>query len=239
MTAQKIHWLPLSQLPLFTTLVDGISQDTKDMYPLLSQAKDKPWVMDDATIERTIRLYTERLAMLPTHTEQITRWRKERLSEQQRQALDRLEKVTVETQELVQKILDMATAMQAYTIDKILAKEPGELALDVLSGKLGVPSQPGATGHAARGDEPTHTHQQRAQAIDAFVKTIEREGGGDTELLAASFPEQTTIFKEIIDTTTREQMDALCEKYPGFYRFAKLLETIAQGIHDGTIEVPR
>ena len=151
MTAQKIHWVPLSQLPLFTTLVDGMSQDTKDMYPLFLQSKDKPWVMDGATIERTIRLYTERLAMLPIHTEQITRWRKERLIEQQRQALDRLEKVTVETQELVQKLLDMATAMQAYTIDKILAKEPGELALDVLSGKLGIPSQPGATGHAARG----------------------------------------------------------------------------------------
>jgi hypothetical protein len=80
MTAQKIHWLPLSQLPLFTTLVDGMSQDTKDMYPLFLQSKDKPWVMDGATIERTIRLYTERLAMLPIHTEQITRWRKERLS---------------------------------------------------------------------------------------------------------------------------------------------------------------
>ena len=96
-----------------------------------------------------------------------------------------------------------------------------------------------ATRHAACGEEPTHIHQQRAQAIDAFVKTIEREGGGDIELLAASFPEQTTIFKEIMDTTTHEQMEALCEKYPGFYRFAKLLEAIAQGIQDGTIEVPR
>ena len=239
MTSQKIHWLPLSQLPLFTTLVDGMLQDTKDMYPLFLQSKDKPWVMDDVTIERTIRLYTERLAMLPTHSEQITRWRKERLTSQQKQELDRLEKATVETQALVQKILDMATAMQAYTIDKILAKEPAELALDVLSGKLDIPPHPEETGHTAHGEEPTHSHQQLAYAIDAFVKTIEREGGGDTELLAASFPEQTTTFKEIMDTTTHEQMDALCKKYPGFYRFAKLLETIAQGIQDGTIEVPR
>jgi len=37
---------------------------------------------------------------------------------------------------------------------------------------------------------------------------------------------------------THEQMDALCELYPGFYRFAKLLESVAQGIQDGTIEVP-
>ena len=123
MTSQTIHWLPLSKLPLFTTLVDGMLQDTKDMYPLFLQAKNKPGVMDDATIERTIRLYTERLEMLPTHTEQISRWRKVRLTTGQAQELDRLEKAMVETQELVQRILDMATAMQAYTIDKMLAKE--------------------------------------------------------------------------------------------------------------------
>ena len=73
MSKQKVEWLPLYKLLLFTSLVDGILQDTKDMYPLLLQAKDKPWVMDDATIQRTINLYTERLEMLPIHTEQITR----------------------------------------------------------------------------------------------------------------------------------------------------------------------
>jgi alanyl-tRNA synthetase len=239
MTSQSLHWLSLSKLPLFTTLVDGMLQDTKAMYPLFLQAKDKPWIMDDATIDRTIRLYTERLEMLPTHTEQITRWRKARLTTGQAQELDRLEKATVETQALVQKILDMAAAMQAYTIDKMLAKEPGELALEVLSGKLGVPQQPGQSSHQAKGENPTQKHQQLAKMIDDFVKTIEREGGGDTELLAAGFPEQTTIFKELLDTTTHEQMEALCELYPGFYRFAKLLENLARGIQQGTIKVPK
>ena len=84
----------------------------------------------------------------------------------------------------------------------------------------------------------TNKQKQLAQGIDAFVKTIEKQGGSDTELLAASFPEQTTRLKKLMDATTHEQMDALCELYPGFYRFAKLLENIAQGIQDGTIEVP-
>lgn len=136
MSKQKIQWLPLYKLPLFTSLVDGILQDTKDMYPLLAQAKDKPWIMDDATINRTIKLYTERLEMLPTHTEQITRWRKEKLKPYQKEELDRLGKATIQTQELVQNILDMAKEMQSFTIDQILAKDDGELALDVLSGKL-------------------------------------------------------------------------------------------------------
>ena len=35
------------------------------------------------------------------------------------------------------------------------------------------------------------------------------------------------------------EMNALCEKYAGFYRFAKLLEDLDRGIQDGTIDVPR
>jgi hypothetical protein len=86
--------------------------------------------------------------------------------------------------------------------------------------------------------QPTNKQKRLAQTIDTFVKTIEEQGGSDTELLAASFPEQTTRFKKLMDATTHEQMDALCEMYPGFYRFAKLLETIAQGLQDGTIKPP-
>ncbi len=136
MNKQKIQWLPLHKPPLFTFLVDSMLQDTKDMYPLFLQAKNKPWVMDDAIIHRTIKLYIERLEMFPTHTEQITRWRKEKLTPNQKEELDRLEKATIQTQELVQNILDLANEMKSYTIDQILAKDEGELALDVLSGKL-------------------------------------------------------------------------------------------------------
>jgi hypothetical protein len=86
--------------------------------------------------------------------------------------------------------------------------------------------------------QPTNKYKQLAQIIETFVKTLEQEGGGESELLAASFPEQTTTFKALLDTTTHEQMDALCEAYPGFYRFAKLHETLAQGLQDGSIKVP-
>jgi hypothetical protein len=33
-------------------------------------------------------------------------------------------------------------------------------------------------------------------------------------------------------------MDALCEEYAGFFRFAKILETVASGIASGKIKVP-
>lgn len=83
----------------------------------------------------------------------------------------------------------------------------------------------------------TNKQSQLAQTIDNWVKTIEQEGGGDTELLEKGFMHMAT-FKELMDLSTQEQMDSLCVTYPGFYRFAKRLEKLAQGIQDGTIRVP-
>ena len=41
-------------------------------------------------------------------------------------------------------------------------------------------------------------------------------------------------FEHLIDTAKPGTMDELCQRYPGFYRYAKLLENIA-----GAITVPR
>jgi hypothetical protein len=45
-------------------------------------------------------------------------------------------------------------------------------------------------------------------------------------------------FKQLLDTCTGAEMDMLCERYDGFYRFAQLLERLAAGIADGSIPVP-
>lgn len=45
-------------------------------------------------------------------------------------------------------------------------------------------------------------------------------------------------FKQLLDTCSGEDMDALCDRYDGFHRFAKLLERLAEGIADGSIPVP-
>ncbi len=83
----------------------------------------------------------------------------------------------------------------------------------------------------------TNQQIQLALSIDSFVHATERRSGGDEELLARAF-DYMPIFKQLLDTTTHEQMDQLCTTYSGFYRFAKLLEQLAQGIQDGTITVP-
>jgi hypothetical protein len=85
--------------------------------------------------------------------------------------------------------------------------------------------------------EPTVKQKQLAETIDQFVKATEQDGGGDTEILVKAYLYMTG-FKELLDTCSHEQMQLLAEAYPGFYRLAKLLESIAQGLHDGTIKAP-
>lgn len=86
--------------------------------------------------------------------------------------------------------------------------------------------------------EVTDEQTKLAKAIHDRVKRIEKAGGGD-EMLLVSLYDQMDTFKRIKDTCTQDQIDLLSHQYTGFHRFAKLLESIAEAIHDGRIEVPK
>ncbi|KPC36061.1 Uncharacterized protein ABJ99_1073 [Pseudomonas syringae pv. cilantro] len=43
----------------------------------------------------------------------------------------------------------------------------------------------------------------------------------------------------MLDSSSKVQMDYICLQYPGFFRFAKMMELLAQGIADGFIKVPK
>ena len=46
-------------------------------------------------------------------------------------------------------------------------------------------------------------------------------------------------FKHLLDTAKPGDMDTLIQRFDGFYRFAKLLEHLAEGIRSGEIKVPK
>jgi len=46
-------------------------------------------------------------------------------------------------------------------------------------------------------------------------------------------------FKQLMDVSTQQEMNELCQRYDGFYRFAFLLDQLAEGIANGTINVPK
>ena len=83
------------------------------------------------------------------------------------------------------------------------------------------------------------TAEQRhlAQLIDDHVNKFPVTSVGDEQLLVTVY-DYMEAFKMLMDSTTAPQMDYLTLQFPGFYRYAKLLESLAQGISDGVIEVP-
>ena len=76
-----------------------------------------------------------------------------------------------------------------------------------------------------------------ATTIDKHVQQVLASGGGDEELLVSMYDHMGT-FKRLMDGSTQIEMDELCQRDDGFYRFAFLLERLAEGIADGTIPVP-
>ncbi|GAB8160695.1 hypothetical protein OkiPb00232_44990 [Escherichia coli] len=61
---------------------------------------------------------------------------------------------------------------------------------------------------------------------------------GDDKFITTDYLQQCP-FKRVMDSTSKVQMDYICLQYPGYLRFAKWMERLAQGIADGVIEVPK
>ena len=78
---------------------------------------------------------------------------------------------------------------------------------------------------------------QLAETIDTHVRQVLAHGGGD-EALLLSLADSLGPFKQLLETCTSAELNALCDQYAGLYRFALLLETLAQGLADGSLPVP-
>jgi len=80
-------------------------------------------------------------------------------------------------------------------------------------------------------------HRRMAVRIDARFKQFEAQGMQEAEIFAA-MSESLPDFHHLIVATSPSAMDTLCSEFAGFYRFAKIIETIAAGIAAGKVDVP-
>lgn len=74
--------------------------------------------------------------------------------------------------------------------------------------------------------------------VDAKVKLITLQGGDETSILIGLFEVMPKI-KELMSNTPRDKMSEYYVKYKNFYRYIKVLETLAVGIANGDIVVPK
>ena len=135
MIHQEPHWQPISALPMIAQLIRGTLENTNEQYQTLLPAEDKPHVLDDALVDRVIRLYTAQAEDMTLFEEQLARWKKEHLTPAQKQEIHLLNEQLQQLRELETKILSLAEKLKQGTIDSILRKSDAELAIEVLSGK--------------------------------------------------------------------------------------------------------
>ena len=126
------NWQPLTALPLIASLIDGELADGQEHYAALLAARDRPHVLDDATVERSITLHTEQRDFLGVFAEQLAHWRNERPTDAQRRELDRLEGQLERLRAVLGDILELAEELKQGTIERVLAKNDLELGIEAL-----------------------------------------------------------------------------------------------------------
>jgi hypothetical protein len=237
---QSPNWQPLSQLPLLASMVQGILENTEEQYQTFLEVADKPHVLNDAIVQRAQRLYTTQLDDANLYEAQTKHWQQEKMTTAQQKTVDKILENLTRIRELSRTILRLLSEIEKGTIDRIMAMSDEDLGYHHLRRSQNKTSnrQKQGVNTEVRTNFPSDEHQQLAQTIDNWVMAIHARGAGIEEMLS-NMIDQMPAFKRLLDSASPAQIDALCEQYPGFYQFAKLLEDISGGIRDGSIQVPK
>ncbi|NND00936.1 MAG: arylsulfatase regulator [Gammaproteobacteria bacterium] len=75
----------------------------------------------------------------------------------------------------------------------------------------------------------TRIHEEVTKLLSAGAKDLD---------IFTGMTDQMDDFKTLLDFALPGEMDMLCARYEGFYRYAKILEEVAQGIEAGEIHIP-
>jgi len=140
-TAQP-HWQPISMLPTLAMHIDGMLEVDEEQYHHLLQARPKPHVLDNFTVNRVIQVFTKQQKDLPLFDEQLSRWQALTLTTEQRAEVERLVKQMARLHEVHDQILALARELSQGTIEKVMAKSDEQLGLEFLMKMMGGKGMP-------------------------------------------------------------------------------------------------
>ncbi len=131
---EPVNWQPISQMRLIASMISTSLAETREHLGTLTKAKDRPHVLDDATIDRVKQVHTEQMEFVGIYAQQISRWRAEKPSPARISELDRMETQNQHLQEVTKAVLDLADELRKGTIDRVLGMSDFELGLQTLLG---------------------------------------------------------------------------------------------------------
>jgi len=126
-------------VPTYLFLAKGQLEEAMNILPMLEQVKHKPHVLCDDDVQRILKLHNEQLDTNWIFIEQCKKWRSQSSDNNQLKLMTEIEEQAQNYEPIAKQILALAKFIENDTIDRILEKDDGELALEVLMGKRKFP----------------------------------------------------------------------------------------------------
>ena len=127
-----VNWQPISKMPLIASMIDGALQDTREHLKTLGEARMRPHVLDDATIDRVEQVHAEQLEFVDVYAQQISRWRIEQPSVDHTRELDRMEAQNGHLRAVTADVLTLARELRKSTIERVMGMSDVELGLQTV-----------------------------------------------------------------------------------------------------------
>ena len=134
--SEQPNWQPLSQLPLIASLIDGGVAEAMAQRQILTEARARPHLLDDATLDRVDQVYGEERQWLGFCEEQLRRWRQDQPAPAEEQEITRLATEIERLKPVVAEILALSAEIRTGTIDRITEIGDLKLGLKALLGQL-------------------------------------------------------------------------------------------------------
>lgn len=132
--SDPVNWQPISKMPLIASMIDGALDETRAHIKSLTEARKRPHVLDDATVDRIDKVHAEQLEFVDIYAQQIGRWRTERPSADQTRELDRMEEQNRHLRAVTADVLALARELRKGAIERVLGMSDIELGLQALLG---------------------------------------------------------------------------------------------------------
>ncbi len=132
-SGREQNWYPISKLGWFTGHIREGVEATRCQLELLQPARARPYLLDDATVARTIRVHRDQAGDLTLFQNQADRWKADPgLTDAQRAGIAAYEALIAELRQVNSEVLAVADELSHGTIETVLAKSDLELGMEAL-----------------------------------------------------------------------------------------------------------
>jgi len=220
---------PIEKLPELLRQIEEQVEIYRSQQRLLEQAEKKPHVMDDATLDRVIRLMEDQRPVREAIAEQIRIWQADKSVDDQKtlRQLSAAGKGNSFLRETAQQLLTTARAMKSLTIDRIMEKSDVELGLSfLLSGELKFPSTdaPAKAEGASTRHGPHESEEKFVRRADQTARFLEQEKIDESEFMdrmACHIP----AMADLLESRHLEEIASQwAQRYAAFGRFCEFLQ---------------